>query len=165
MLRKFQGDPWSLITTLRMSASFLMTLSQVGFLTLASSSKVTVYNSGDVRDIGLIPVFGRSPEGGHGNPLQYSCLENPYEQKSLEGYSPCGCKESEMTEWLSTAHIMLSTNLWKLNFRLVDAAAAATKSLQSCPTLWPHRWQPTRLPRPWDSPGKNIDLWATRETC
>ena len=33
--------------------------------------------------------------------------------------------------------------------------AAAAKSLQSCPTLRPHRWQPTRLPRPWDSPGKN----------
>ena len=29
------------------------------------------------------------------------------------------------------------------------------KSLQSCPTLWPHRRQPTRLPHPWDSPGKN----------
>ena len=35
------------------------------------------------------------------------------------------------------------------------AAAAAAKSLQSCPTVRPHRWQPTRLPRPWDSPGKN----------
>ena len=37
----------------------------------------------------------------------------------------------------------------------VTAAAAAAKSLQSCPTLRPHRRQPTRLPRPWDSPGKN----------
>ena len=34
-------------------------------------------NSGDLRDIGLIPGSGRSPGGGHGNPLQYSCLENP----------------------------------------------------------------------------------------
>ena len=38
------------------------------------------------------------------------------------------------------------------------AAAAAAKSLQSCPTLWPHRRQPTRLPRPWDSPGKNTGV-------
>ena len=37
-------------------------------------------------------------------------------------------------------------------------AAAATKSLQSCPTLWPHIWQPTRLPCPWDSPGKNTGV-------
>ena len=34
-------------------------------------------NSRDARDAGLIPGSGKSPEGGHGNPLQYSCLENP----------------------------------------------------------------------------------------
>ena len=34
-------------------------------------------NAGDVRDMGSIPGSGRSPGGGHGNPLQYSCLENP----------------------------------------------------------------------------------------
>ena len=38
------------------------------------------------------------------------------------------------------------------------AATAAVKSLQSCPTLWPQRLQPTRLPRPWDSPGKNTGV-------
>ena len=38
------------------------------------------------------------------------------------------------------------------------AVAAAAKLLQSCPTLQPHRWQPTRLPRPWDSPGKNTGV-------
>ena len=35
-------------------------------------------NSGDRRDAGLIPGPGRSPGGGHGSPLQYSCLENPW---------------------------------------------------------------------------------------
>ena len=39
-----------------------------------------------------------------------------------------------------------------------DSAAAAAKSFQSCPTLRPHRRQPTRLPRPWDSPGKNTGV-------
>ena len=34
-------------------------------------------NAGDKKDMGLIPGLGRSPGGGHGNPLQYSCLENP----------------------------------------------------------------------------------------
>ena len=34
-------------------------------------------NAGDVRDMGSVPGLGRSPGGGHGNPLQYSCLENP----------------------------------------------------------------------------------------
>ena len=44
-------------------------------------------NAGDVRDVGLVPGAGRSPGGGHGNPLQYSCLENPHGQGSLVGYS------------------------------------------------------------------------------
>ena len=37
-------------------------------------------NAGDTRDAGLIPGSGRSPRGGHGNPLQYSCLENPMDR-------------------------------------------------------------------------------------
>ena len=43
---------------------------------------------------------------------------------------------------------------------LVKSATATAKSLQSYPTLWPHRWQPTRLPHPWDSPGKNTGVDA-----
>ena len=49
-------------------------------------------------DLGLIPELGRSPGGGHDNPLQYSFLENPHGQMSLVGYSPWGLKESDMTE-------------------------------------------------------------------
>ena len=41
---------------------------------------------------------------------------------------------------------------------MLGAGAAAAKSLQLCPILRPHRWQPTRLPRPWDSPGKNTGV-------
>ena len=37
-------------------------------------------NSGDIRDMGSIPGLGRSPGEGHGNPLQYSCLENPIDR-------------------------------------------------------------------------------------
>ena len=37
-------------------------------------------NAGDVRDLGSISGLGRSPGGGHGNPLQYSCLENPIDR-------------------------------------------------------------------------------------
>ena len=57
----------------------------------------------NVGDLGLIPELGRSPGGGHGNPLQYSCQENPHGQRSLVGYSPWGCKELDTTEGLSTA--------------------------------------------------------------
>ena len=55
-------------------------------------------NAGDIRDLDLIPGSGRSPGGGHGNPSQYSCLENPYGQRSLAGYSPWGHRESDTTE-------------------------------------------------------------------
>ena len=57
----------------------------------------------NARDLSLIPGLGRSPGGGHGNPLQYSCLKNPHEQKSLAGYSPWGCKESDTTGRPSSA--------------------------------------------------------------
>ena len=39
-------------------------------------------NAGDIRDSGLIPGSGRSPGGGHGNPLQYSCLETPVDRRA-----------------------------------------------------------------------------------
>ena len=42
--------------------------------------KIPPANAGDIRDVGLIPGSGRSPGGGHGNPLQYSCLENPMDR-------------------------------------------------------------------------------------
>ena len=55
-------------------------------------------NAEDIRDSGSILGLGRSPGGGHGNSLQYSCLENPHGQRSLEGYSPWGHTELDMTE-------------------------------------------------------------------
>ena len=44
------------------------------------SSKESPCNAGAARDVGLIPGLGRSPGGGHSNPLQYSCLENPVDR-------------------------------------------------------------------------------------
>ena len=38
--------------------------------------------AGDTRDVGSIPGLGRFPGGGHGNPLQYSCLENPMNREA-----------------------------------------------------------------------------------
>ena len=43
----------------------------------SASGKEPAANTGDTRDVGLIPGSGRSPRGGHGNALQYSCLGNP----------------------------------------------------------------------------------------
>ena len=62
----------------------------------------------------MIPRLGRFPGEEHGNPLQYSCLENPHGETSLVGYSPWNCKESDMPEQLSTAqHIMTTWSMWQ----------------------------------------------------
>ena len=59
------------------------------------SGKESICNEGDPC---LISGSGRAPGGGHGNPLQYSCLENPTDEGGLVGYSPWGCKESDTSE-------------------------------------------------------------------
>ena len=65
-----------------------------------SDSKESTCKAGDLRSS---PGLGRSPGGGHGNPLQYSYLENPCRQRGLVGYSPWGRTESDTAEWLSAA--------------------------------------------------------------
>ena len=72
-----------------------------------SVSKEFSCNAGD---LGLIPRLGQSSGGGHGNPHQYSCLENPHGQRRLVGYTPWGCKESDTIEWLSIAHTKYTGN-------------------------------------------------------
>ena len=65
-----------------------------------SASKELACNAGD---LGSIPGLGRSPGGGHGNPLQYSCLENLTEPGRLHN-SPWGHKQLDTTEPRSTAY-------------------------------------------------------------
>ena len=62
-----------------------------GFLG-SSAGKESTCNAGD---LGSIPELGRFPEVEHGNPLQYSCLENLQGHRNLVSYSPWGRKESE----------------------------------------------------------------------
>ena len=61
---------------------------------------LVVKNLPTKRDMGPIPGSGRSPGGGHGNPLQYFCLENPMDR----GYSPQGPKESYRPEVTEHTH-------------------------------------------------------------
>ena len=68
--------------------------SYLGFLD-GSDDKESACNSGD---LGSNPGLGRSPGGGHGNPLQYSCLENSHVQRRLAGYSSWGHTKSDTTE-------------------------------------------------------------------
>ena len=71
------------------------------FSFLPSSKEPTHRCRRRIKDVDLTPGSGRSPEG-HGNPLQYSCLENPHGQRSLVCYSPWGHKDSDTAEPLST---------------------------------------------------------------
>ena len=82
----------------------LLTTVTVGFL--GSSAGKAACNAGDM---GLILGLGRSPGEGVGYSLQYSFLENPHGQRNLVGYSLWGCKESDMTERLST-HVCAQTD-------------------------------------------------------
>ena len=59
-------------------------------------------NAGDVRDCGFKTGLGRSPGGGHGNPLQHSCLEHPMDRGARWATVHGFCKEWDMTEM--TAH-------------------------------------------------------------
>ena len=61
--------------------------------------KNTPDNVGDIRDTGSIPGSGRFPGGGHSNPLQHSCLDNPHGLRNLvTTVHTVGCKELDTTE-------------------------------------------------------------------
>ena len=94
-----------------LSKFYIHTYTHMGFPG-GSDGKESACNAGT---LGSIPGLGRSPGGGHGNPLQYSCLENPHGQRSLVGYSPRGRKESDTTERLSThiTHTQMHTHTRK----------------------------------------------------
>ena len=64
-------------------------------------------NSGDKRNAGLIPGWGWSPGGGHGNPLQYSCLENPMDRGAWQIQSMGSQRDGH--NWSDLAHI--NTNI------------------------------------------------------
>ena len=77
-------------------------------------------NAGDLRDSSSMPGWGRCPPGGgHGNPLQYSYLENPMDRGA----------------WQATVHGIAKSWTWLKQLSMHAAATATAKSLQSCPTL------------------------------
>ena len=74
-----------------------------GFLG-STSDKEPPANAGDLRDAGSILGLGRSPGGGHGNPLQYSCLENPMNRRSWWATVHGVTKSWTQLKWLGTTH-------------------------------------------------------------
>ena len=111
----------------------------------------------NVGDLGSIPGLERLPGGGHGNPLQYFCLENPHGQRSLVGYSPWGHKESDTTERLSMHAVRcMYACIW------ASLVVQMVKNLPACgrpgfnPWVgkipWRKAWQPTSVFLPGESP-------------
>ena len=74
-------------------------------------------------------LLGRSSGGGHGNLLQYSCLENPHEQRSLVGYSQWDRKEWNTTEWLSTEQpdFPIVSFIWEIYFLFLGRQRGGSK--------------------------------------
>ena len=83
-----------------------------------SDSKESTCNA---EDLSFIPGLGRSPEGQHGNPLEYSCLGNCHGQWSWTSCSPWSCKELDMTEQLSTAQHTLSPIVYGFSLDLIHS--------------------------------------------
>ena len=130
---------------------------------------LTELRNNSVRDVGSIPGLGRSPGGGHDNPLQYSCLENPMDSE-CSGYSLQGCTELDMTEATQPACTPSVVNCsllkWKQihmpPFSLLCFNTRSCLVAKSCPALLrSHGLQTTRLFCSWDFPGKNTGVIAT----
>ena len=77
----------------------------IGYLLQYSWTSLVVQMVKNPQDLGSIPGLGRSPGGGHGNPSQYSCLENPHGQRSLA--VSWDRKESDITKRLRTTQCMI----------------------------------------------------------
>ena len=95
----------------------------MGFLGSTEVKNLPV-NSGYAGDTSSTPESGRSPGGGNGNPLQYSCWYNSHGQRSLVGYSPWGHKELDRTEWTHT-HIY-ATYTWMHTSHITDTHTTTT---------------------------------------
>ena len=138
--------------------------------TCKKKKKESTCNAGDV---GSIPGLGRSSGRGHGNPLQYSCLENPHRQKSLAGYSPWGCRVRH--DWM-TKHSTEQTS--GISGSIQSKTLWLTNNFGWCPLYLgfcrPHLWfrnndqiQPTcanesGLPNTEQMPGWALEMWDER---
>ena len=83
-------------------------------------------NAGDTRDTGSIPWWGRSLGGGHGNPCQYSCLENPMDRRAWRA-TVHGHAESQTRLSTHTWHIFLSSGLLTRASQLVNIGFGSFK--------------------------------------
>ena len=87
--------------------------------------KISPAKAGDTRDASLISGSGRSPGGGNGNPLQYSCWKNPMGRGPWQGTIHRVAKSQIQVKWLSTQNIVKHVNImnslrWQKRWQLVS---------------------------------------------
>ena len=121
---------------------------------------------------GLNPESGRFPGEGIGYPIQYSCLENPHGQRSLAGYCPWGCKESDTTEQLSTAQYKeFELPRWHSGKESICQCRRHRRRgfnpwVRKIP--WSRKWQPTPVFMPGKSHGHkslaDYSPWSHKES-
>ena len=109
-------------------------------------------NAGDLRDLGLIPGSGRTSGEGHGNLLQYSCLENPMDRGAWWAIDHSVTKSWTLQKWLSMhAHTHWCSWPWNHTLR------ATVLKYGSCPCGW--SWLTCTMPifQPWEKRQRRKD--------
>ena len=112
-------------------------------LPLWLSSKESTCNAGDAGDICWIPGLGKFPGGGHGNPLKYSCLENPMDRGAWQATVHKVTKSRTPLKWLSTnAHMciaeLLCCNLKSTQYCKSTIFQQQQKNCKDCKTQYSH---------------------------
>ena len=103
-----------------------------------ASHKNPQANTGDITDVGWIPGSVRSLGGAHGNPLQYSCLEESHAQGSLAGYSPWSRKELDTTEQLNCNNNINTLSHSRIEMRAGFDSNVVLTWLTFCCSQWCH---------------------------
>ena len=85
----------------------------------------------DPEDVGLIPGLGRYPGGGNGNPLQYSCLENPMDHRAWWATVHSVSKEMDTTEGTEHAYMIFSEGHLK-----IECTILAVLEYFRCGLVW-----------------------------
>ena len=115
-------------------------------------SKESACNAGDR---GLIPELGRCPGEGNGNPLQFSCLENP-PGLCQEGYSPWGRKELDMTEPPTDTFSLIAHTLFSPKDYAHSTTRVLTHYFTAVSAFLPALFLSLNIPRP---------FWLLVHTC
>ena len=115
---------------------FMSLLPVAGAFQVALVVKNLPANAGDVRDTSSIPGLGRSPRGGHGNSLQYSCLENPLDRGARQ----------------ATVHRVAKSQTWPKQLSMHTSSQA--QFLTNTRYEWRREWQSTPVFLPGESHGQ-----------